>query len=258
MTDVTVQPGQVATDSTGITAAAPGSDQTSGSSQQTTGTGSATRAEESFFDLATIQDKPELVAAYKQMQGSYTKAMQRLSDNRSKLEQYEAFERDPISTLQRVATQYGYNFVQRAKDSEEQQQEFKSWDDVMSEAERRVMAKMNPQLRTLQKQTIEMQLDRDFPDWRTYETDMMAKLREHPTLVHDPATLYRMSVPAEVIEARATKAAMAKLRASTDSSQVAGGTTVRTSQAPSGPLTFSQAVERARALVAQQGLKRPA
>lgn len=261
MTDTTAVNGQAAADSSGTTANAPieGSGN-SVSAAQTTGTGPVADAIESFFDPASIQGKPELEAAYKQMQGSYTKRMQDLAKQRTKIEAYDNFERDPLGTMRQLAAQFGVQIVQGAPDT--QAKEFNSWDEVMAEAEKRVMAKMQPvvgELKSLKKQSIEMQLDKDHPDWRTYEPEMMETLQKHPTLVNDPGTLYRMAVPPEVLEARATKAAMQKLKGATDNAQVSGGTTVRqTTQAPSGPLTFEQSIEAARKKLQQLGLSRPA
>jgi hypothetical protein len=261
MTEVTATAGQAATDSTGTTVNAPGaSNGATGSSAQTTGTGPVADAIESFFDPASIAGKPELEAAYKQMQGSYTKRMQDIARHRPKIDAYDRFEKDPLGTMRQLATQYGFQLVQGTPDTP--QKEFNSWDDVMAEAEKRVMAKMQPvmgELKNLKKQGIEMQLDKDFPDWRTYETEMMETLQKHPTLVNDPGTLYRMSVPAELLEARATKAAMQKLKGATDSAQVSGGTTTKqTTQEPTGPLSFDQAVKVAQARLQQQGVRRPA
>jgi hypothetical protein len=113
------------------------------------------------------------------------------------------------------------------------------------------------EVKSLKKQNIEARLDSQFPDWRTYEDAMMAKLQAHPSLVEDPDSLYRLAVPAEVWEARATKAAMQKLQATKDSAQVSGGTTTKQQTTkPSGPMTFSQAAEHAKKLLAERGLAR--
>ena len=262
MTETTAVNGQAAADSSGTTANAPieGSGN-SVSAAQTTGTGPVADAIESFFDPASIAGKPELEAAYKQMQGSYTKRMQEFSKHRPKVDAYDRFEKDPVATMQQLATQFGYQLVQRGQDTS-QDQDFKSWDDVkkhfFTEFQKEMLNPVVNEVKNLKKQSIEMHLDKDFPDWRTYEGEMMETLREHPTLVNDPGKLYRMSVPAEILEARATKAAMQKLRGATESAQVSGGTTVRqTTQAPSGPMTFDQAVEFARKKLSG-GLARPA
>jgi hypothetical protein len=257
--------GQAAADPSGTTAQAPaGGDVTSGSSPQTTGNGPDGGALDSFFDPTSIQDKPELMAAYKQMQGSYTKRMQDFAKHRSKIDAYDAFERDPVGTMRQLATQYGLQVVQPGQESQSPQQEFQSWDDVekhfFDKFQKKLLNPVVNEVKNLKKQSIEMQLDKDFPDWRTYEADMMDTLREHPSLVNNPAALYRLSVPPEVLEARATKAAMQKLRGAAENGSVSGasGTTKQTTQEPTGPLNFNQAVEVAKKRLAQQGLKGPA
>lgn len=263
MTDTTVTGGQATADSNGTTAGAPnGATATSVSSAQTTGTGPVADAIESFFDPASIAGKPELEAAYKQMQGSYTKRMQEFAKHRSKVDAYDQFMQNPMEMLQQLAPQYGLQIVPRDQ-GQQQDQDFKSWDDVKShffkEFQREFMNPLSAEVKNLKKQNIESHLDANFSDWRTYESEMMETLQKHPTLVNDPSTLYRMSVPKEVLEARAMKDAMQKLRGATDSAQVSGGTTVRqTTQAPSGPMSFEQAVEFARKKIAGQGLSRPA
>lgn len=264
MTETSATNGQATADSSGTTANAPdGSNGTSGSTAQTTGPGPVAAAIESFFDPASIAGKPELEAAYKQMQGSYTKRMQDVAKHRPKIDAYDRFEKDPVGTMQEIAKNFGYQLVQKGQDTPVDQ-DFKSWDDVKNHFFKEFQSQMlNPlaaEVKNLKKQSVEQNLDTKFPDWRTYETEMMDTLRAHPTLVNDPDTLYRMSVPAEIIEARATKAALAKIQATTSNAQVSGGntTTKQTTTAPTGPLSFNQAVEFARARLQQQGVKRPA
>jgi hypothetical protein len=236
--------------------------QSSGGQAQTTGNGPGAVAEESFFDPRSIEGKPELQAAYKQMQGEFTKHMQKFATQRQRLDLVERFERDPIGTLNQIVPNYGYQLVQRGQDQQSQDQDFKSWDDVKNyffkEFEKEKLNPVVNEVRSLKKQNVEAQLDRDFPDWRTYEGSMMDVLKAHPTLVNDPGTLYRMAVPASVLEARATKAAMEKLRGATEHAQVSGATTAKqTTTAPTGKLSFNQAVEAARARLQQQGLRAP-
>jgi hypothetical protein len=262
MAEPTQTEGQANTDSAGTTvAASAGKNNGSGSQTQTTASGSD---EDSFFDPKSIADKPELLSAYKQMQKDYTKKTQAMKANNQKIEAYDRFTSSPVETMQQIAAQYGYRMVQASQDKQEADNwDPKSWDDVMTEAEKRVTKKMAPvynELRDLKKHNVETYLNTEHPDWRTYEDDMMERLKNHPSLVNDPDSLYRLSVPDEVLQARATKAAMAKLKDVGDHAQVSGGsrTTRDTTQKPSGPLTFDQAVEVARQVVSRQGLKRPA
>lgn len=259
MAENDVRNGQAAADSAGTTANAPASTTVSDSGAQTTGTGPAADATPSFFDPASIQDKPELLAAYKQMQGSYTRAMQQFAQHRPAIDAYERFLADPRGTLQQLAMNYGLQVVERGQD-QQPDQEFKSWEDVkkhfFEEFKREMLNPVVNEVKSLKKQSIEMQLDQQFPDWRQYEPQMMDLLREHPSLVNDPGKLYRLAIPPEVLEARATKAAMQKLKGATENAQVSGGTSVRqTTQAPSGPLTFDEAVEAARKKLASVGMR---
>lgn len=262
MADTTVANGQAAADSSGTTANAPGSDAgASGSSQQTTGNGPDAGAIESFFDPASIAGKPELEAAYKQMQGSYTKRMQEFAKHRPKIDAYDRFERDPLGTIRELAQQFGWQLVQQGKDPPKDWAP-QSWDDVMAKAKEEVLKDMAPvfnEVKSLKKQNVETYLSTHYPDWKTYETEMMDTLREHPSLVGDPDKLYRLSVPDEVWRARATKEAMQRLKAATDNAQVSGGGTAKqTTQAPTGKLTFDQAVAFARTQLAKKGIRAPA
>lgn len=250
--------GQAAPDSSGTTGNAP--TQTnggSGSTAQTTGNGPVASVEESFFDPASIQDKPELLAAYKQMQGSYTKAMQKAKGYEPQVQAYNQFIADPVGTMQRIASQYGQRVIPIG---DEQPKDFNptSWDDVRDHFFKEFKKEMAPvfnEVRDLKKQNVETYLDSNFPDWRDYEDAMMATLQANPTLVRDPEKLYRASVPEHVLESRYTAKAMAKLKAGAANAQVSGGTTTTrpTQQTPTGPLTFNQAVEVAKQKLAARG-----
>ena len=228
--------------------------------------------EPTFFDPSALAD--ELKPAYKQMQAAFTKKMQGISGERQKIEAYNQFMSDPIGQMQQVAAQYGYSLTraQAAQAVQEQQQqapswEPQSWDEVMARAEeraeQRIMAKLQPFLGNVQKQTamtIERQLSEIDPQWRTYEDDMRSKLQMHPTLVNDVAELYKLSVPEEVLTSRAVQAAMAKFKSKTEQAKVSG--TTRTSRSEPAPpdLTkmksgdaFNAAVEIARKRLASGG-----
>lgn len=253
---------QAGADSTGTTAEALNA--TTGGSEgqnQTTASGPG-EAYESFFDPGSIKGKPELESAYKQMQSAFTKRMQEAAAHKSKIEAYDRFQQNPVETMQQLAASLGYKMVQGGA---EQPKDWnpQSWDDVMAEAEKRVLKKMEPvynELRTIKKQSVESYLDDKYTDWRTYEDDMLKTLQTHPSLANDPDALYRLAVPSEVWEARAVKTAMHKLKTSGDAATVQGSTktTRPTTSEPTGPLTFDQAVEIARKRVASAGLTRPA
>ena len=196
------------------------------------------------------------------MQGEFTKRMQNFRTRAQDLELVDRFRADPIGTLRQISTQYGVQILQGGQQEEPKDFNPQSWDDVEKHfREKFKREELNPlvsEVRSLKKQNIEQYLDGKHSDWRTYEDAMMDTLRKHPTLVNDPDTLYRMSVPSSVIEARATAAALARLKGATENAQISGGTTkAATSSEPTGKLSFDQAVEVARKRLAARGLSAP-
>jgi len=163
--------------------------------------------------------------------------------------------------MRQLATQYGYNMVQGQPNQTGEPKTFENWDDVMAEAKSQVMAELQPmfgEMQTMKQHNVEQSLDNSHPDWRTYEDAMMSTLRDHPTLVGNPDMLYRMSVPQSVLDARANKAALAKISGATESGKVQGQST--TTQQPSkkpGKMTFDEAVVHARGELQRRGFKQP-
>lgn len=218
---------------------------------------------ESFFDPKSIEHSPELKAAYKQMQGKWTKEMQRFKEGGKKVEAYDSFISNPMTAIQQIAQQYGYNLVQRdpkAKDGEAQTP--KTWDDVYARAKQEVLKELSPvlgEVRQLKQQNVESYLDNNYADWRTFETEMMDTLKTHPTLAHDPDKLYRLSVPEEVWEARATKAAMAKLKATSEAGQISGPNAAPKQSPNNGPpakgASFNDIVNWAKSELARKGMR---
>jgi len=237
---------------TGTPAAAPevstgqATGQPSPDTGQATATGAPQAEEPTFFDPSAIAE--ELKPAYKQMQAAFTKKMQGISAYKQKIEAYDQFMRDPIGQMQQVAQQYGYSLsraqaaaaVQEQQGQSPQNWEPQSWDEVMSKAEeraeQRIMAKLQPFLGNVQKQTatnIERQLSEIDPQWRAYEDDMRSMLQQHPTLVNDVSMLYRLSVPEEVLTSRAVQTALSKFQSKTEQAKVSGIT--RTSRSEPAP-----------------------
>lgn len=236
-------------------------------SEQHTQKETSGQVEDTFFDPKSIEGKPELEAAYKQMQGAFTKRMQGISKEKQKLDAYDNFMNDPIGNLQRMAKQYGYRLDQSdantQTESNGQNKEPQTWDDVYNAAEKRIMEKLQPmfkQFNDLKKSNIESQLSEIDPTWQQYEDDMITMLSKHPTLRDDPATLYRMSVPSEVLESRAMQKALKKFEDKAQSSKIAGPSTT-TKQPEEGlpdkPISFQDAVKFAEAKLAKEGIRPP-
>ena len=239
------------------------------STEGTTGDGTQDSAEETFFNPADLDGKPELQAAYKNMQRAFSKRMSDLSTHRQKIEAYDSFNSDPIKNMSEALSRMGYQVVPQnanAPSNEPQNEDPQSWDDVYSKATQaakaEIMREFGPiinQVQGMRKSAIENQLAELDPTWQQYEPDMQKNLKSHPSLANDPAMLYRMSVPASVLESRATQAALKKLQAKTDSSKVSGATTTKTpgTEMPNKPMSFQESVDFARKQLASQGLSAP-
>lgn len=236
-------------------------EQTTAAASSSNGAGGTDSGGESFFDYESIKGT-DLEPAYKEMQRAFGRKNEQLKSGLDKISQYDNFMQNPVESIRQVAQQHGYQLVQgNPQDQNGQTQNFSNWDDVMAEAEKRVMEKLQPmfgEMKNLKQQTIQQNLDTNFPDWRTYEDSMMENLQAHPTLVNNPELLYRMSIPSNVLDARATKRAMQKLQGQNDAGTIQSQSTT-TQQASKSPtkMTFDQAVAHARTEVRRQGLAPP-
>jgi len=203
------------------------------SSSNQSQTSAKTETEETFFDPKSLD--PALMPAYNQMRKAFTQKTQKIAADRQKIEAYDSFTKDPMGQIKQIASQYGYelNHIgqksnnQQVHGNQQQDWEPQSWDDVFHKIESRVLEKMGAQLQpvfnTVQQVTasnIERQLDEIDPQWRVYEDDMRETLKEHPTLVKNISQLYRLSVPEEVINSKATQVALKKLENKVNASKI--------------------------------------
>lgn len=224
--------------------------------------------EDSFFDPTDLPD--ELKPAYKQMQAAFTRKTQGLKEQRDKIAAYDAFNADPVGSIQNLAKHYGLNLTraeaQAAADGASGNGESwqpKSWDEVIkriqAETRESLLNELEPVLRDVRdtkRSQIERDLDEQVPEWRQYEEEMTAALNAHPTLVKDPIALARLALPERIFEARATQRALKKLEDRGRSSKVSGGS--QTQRPPAGPdpnkrQTFHEAVQNARQQLEQDG-----
>lgn len=242
MADPEVTGGEAGAELTGTTASATNG-QTDGqtvATDQTTVQGTG-QGGESFFDYESIKGKPELEAAYKEMQGAFSRKTEALAKGKDKISQYDSFIANPIDTMRQLAQQHGYQLVQGQPQTDDgKPRTYNSWEEVEAaadeRADRRAEARMAPMLnemQTMKQQNVRQMLDHSYPDWTLYEDSMMENLGKYPNLVNDVDMLYRVSVPAGVLAARATKTALAKIQSTTGNTiQGQSTTTQQTTKKP--------------------------
>ncbi len=219
-------------------------------------------ASEEFFDPKALPE--ELLPAYKQMQRAFTQKTQGIRESRNKIEAYDAFMRDPVSTLQNIANQYGLHLspaqaaaaVAQASDDEQPD----TWNDVYTRAAQharaQILQELSPvlnEVRQIKKSSIEKVLDEEAPEWRIHEDAMIETLNKHPSLANDPTMLARVALPREVVEGRAMQQALRKLESKGKSAKASGGSTTGREPAPdpNRKMSFQEAVDFARAQVAK-------
>ena len=266
-----------ATPDTGSNAATTSTGQQNASASTPASGSTPTTGEDSFFDVSGLN--PELMPVYKRMQGDYTRKTQDLARQRKDLEsakdkasQYDAFMRDPVSNIRRLASQYKIDMT-AANGEKDQLRDWQpqTWGEVLEkatarakeEAKQEVLSEIQPLLtgyQQLRKENIESHLNKIAPDWKEYEADMAALLQEHPTLANDPAKLYRLAVPSERAESAAYTRALEHLQRKVDSSQLAGASTTgkKTGVNPPAMRTVREAAEWAQQTLASQGIRMPA
>lgn len=215
----------------------------------------------------------ELLEAQKSMQGDYSRKMQEIADSRQKIEAFDSFMRDPMTQLQQLAGQYGFqlnpinggaaNGIAKGDGENGEPAEPQTWEQVYQNASRQavqdVMTQLQPVLSQVQetrKVNVEAMLDKEAPDWRQYESEMTALLKQHPTLANNPTLLYQMALPPNVREARATEAAIKKMQQKIQSSHVGAGSPARKpASTPGGKVSFNDAVNQARKELQEKGLR---
>ena len=230
--------------------------------------------DDSFFDPRTIQDKPELMSAYKSMQAAYTRKMQGIKSSQQKIDAYDAFQASPREQMQNILSQWGMRMVPIGSSGDGKSDENipddyqpKDWQDAFNRgaeiAERRIMQKLAPmmsRLHNLQEDAVKSKLFEIDPGWQRYEEEMKTNLQRHPSLSEDPSLLYRMSVPPEVLESRAVQIALKRLEAQGKSASVSGSSTTNKNPAsglPDKPVSFDEAVNAARKVLQEQGIRKP-
>lgn len=231
------------------------------------GTGSQP-AEETFFDPSSLSE--ELKPAYKQMQRAFTEKTQDIKKQRQKVQAYDEFMRNPVQNLQRMAQQYGYQFVPAGQQSNQQPSgngdlsnwQPQNWAEVLQKAKDMAKEELRGEyqqqiepvlgeVRNLRKSQLEKTLDDAVPEWRQYEDEMSQALQDHPTLVNDPLKLARIAIPEEVQQSKAMQQAMRKLQDKSASAQPSGGSSTRR-QPPENPKpkSFDEAVSWAKKEIA--------
>ena len=215
-------------------------------------TGATSTDEPSFFDPSELS--PDLLPAYKQMQRAFTQKTQELAKGRDKIRAYDAAINDPRGTIEMLSRQAGIpvSFGQATNGQGEPaapEWQPNDWQEVLDRAGQegyeRAMRELRPVVGEMRKSQLERDLDDIFPEWRQYETEFAQALQDHPTLAHNAHALTRLATPQNVLDAKATQAALRKLEKRGEGNKSRQGSSRKVPETPSGPMTLQQSYELA-------------
>jgi len=207
--------------------------------------------------------KQQLEGLYGNLNKAFTQGMQGLSEDRKKVEAYNAFDtmsrQDPMGAIKAIAQQMGVSPQQLqevigetpARDIE---QGFETYGEMFDhfksgimDAVRSELAPVFKNVQDLTSNNIEAELGNIDPHWRRYESTMMDTMKQHPTLINDIPRLYKMSVPEDVLKADATREALRRVEAETKTATLtSGGGTKKSSTQPMKVDSFQDAIDAAR------------
>jgi hypothetical protein len=239
------------------------------------------QAEESFYaDFHSLPPETQeaLRPFYKQMQGAFTKKAQDLAKQRQahsqKIQAYDQFMANPVENIMRMGAQYGLNLTPaQAQQVAQQQQQGNippewspnAWEEVfaktgeyispkMQEMIANSMAPYQEKIALLEREVAEVrasrvkkQLDSIDPNWQMYEDEMRQVLEQLPQLANDIPKLYRLAVPQEVLESKATQSALKRYEQKAQAAKVeSSGSTKQSGPAKPGKMSFDEAFQQAK------------
>ena len=136
---------------------------------------------------------PELKPAFKKMQASFTRAMQKLSGERDKIELADKLLENPKEALRILSEKAGIT-VDTPRPADSPASDTEKWVQEKALAAIQPMLKqLGSELASVKVQLAETYLTNMHPDWYLYENEMGALIKQHPSLATDLDKLYELA-----------------------------------------------------------------
>ena len=222
--------------------------------------------------------RPHYEKIRKELQGGFTKKAQQIAkmrqDYSQKIQAYDQFMSNPVENIMRMGQQYGLNLTpaQAQQVAASQQQTGvgpdwtpNTWEEVFSKSGEYVqptiekllreqltpyqqkIALLEQELADVRTTRVKKQLEQIDPNWQMYEDEMRQVLERHPTLANDIPELYKLAVPQEVLESKATQAALKRYEEKIQAAKIeSSGSTKQSGPAKPGKMTFEEAFQAAK------------
>lgn len=155
--------------------------------------------EERFLDPSNLPK--ELLPAFKRMQASFTKAMQKVASQREKIALFDKLMEDPEAAVGALAEKVGLRVSKKGAISEPHETAGEpEVTDTESWVRKIIREELTPVVEQLRQEQAEIKaksaiayLNETYPDWYLYEDTMAELVRRHPSLRDDLDNLYRLA-----------------------------------------------------------------
>ena len=135
---------------------------------------------------------PELKEAFKRMQRSFTKAMQKLAGEREKVELAEKILENPDKAIEIIAEATGRKLNEQ-RDEYVDDETANYVKNIAVEAIKPLLNQLGSEVAQLKVSLVQTYLDNQYPDWYLYENEMAELLQKHPSLGNDLDKLYLLA-----------------------------------------------------------------
>ena len=212
------------------------------------------------------------------MQGAFTKKAQDLAKQRQahtqKVQAYDQFMANPVENIMRMGAQYGLHLTPaQAQQVANQQQQAavnpewtpNTWEEVFAKSGEFVkptiesllkehltpyqqkIAALEQEISEVRASKVKKQLNEIDPNWQMYEDEMRQVLEQIPQLANDIPKLYKLAVPQEVLESKATQAALRRYEEKVQAAKVeSSGSTKQSGPVKPGKMSFDEAFQAAK------------
>ena len=142
----------------------------------------------------------ELKPAFKKMQASFTRAMQKVAGDKDKVELYDKLMNDPERAVEILAAKVGLKVSKEGTVTKDKTSDSEADSETVRFIKKLIQDELTPKLEGFRQEQAKLtaqakivQLNEEHPDWYLYEDIMVDLVKEHPSLKEDTAKLYKLA-----------------------------------------------------------------
>jgi len=142
----------------------------------------------------------ELKPAFKKMQASFTRAMQKVAGDKDKVEMYDKLMNDPERAVEILAAKVGLKVSKEGAVTKDKTSDSEADSETVRFIKKLIQDELAPRLEGFKQEQAKLaaqakivQLNEEHPDWYLYEDIMVDLVKEHPSLKEDTTKLYKLA-----------------------------------------------------------------